>query len=120
MLRHVTPALLPLPCSRAVSAPASRAAELAERWSFVGAEATERWLWHALDHRTGKVLAYVVGLGNTASPPDTNLLRRIANTNNSSYYNSAYPAGDMIYATNNDELHAAFARLASEILRITM
>jgi insertion element IS1 protein InsB len=32
-----------------------------ERWSFVGAKATERWLWHALDHRTGRVLAYVIG-----------------------------------------------------------
>ncbi len=30
-------------------------------WSFVGAKATARWLWHALDHRTGRVLAYVVG-----------------------------------------------------------
>src|SRR5258706_13228837 len=30
-------------------------------WSFVGAKETERWLWHALDHHTGKVLAYVVG-----------------------------------------------------------
>ena len=30
-------------------------------WSFVGAKAHVRWLWHALDHHTGKVLAYVVG-----------------------------------------------------------
>ena len=30
-------------------------------WSFVGAKKTERWLWHAIDHHTGKVLAYVVG-----------------------------------------------------------
>jgi insertion element IS1 protein InsB len=30
-------------------------------WSFVGAKETERWLWHAIDHHTGKVLAYVVG-----------------------------------------------------------
>jgi insertion element IS1 protein InsB len=30
-------------------------------WSFVGAKARARWLWHALDHRTGRVLAYVVG-----------------------------------------------------------
>ena len=30
-------------------------------WSFVGAKKTERWLWHALDHRTGKVRAYEVG-----------------------------------------------------------
>jgi insertion element IS1 protein InsB len=37
------------------------AAELDEMWSYVGAKATARWLWHALDHRTGRVLAYVVG-----------------------------------------------------------
>ena len=30
-------------------------------WSFVGAKATERWLWHAIDHHTGRVLAYMVG-----------------------------------------------------------
>jgi insertion element IS1 protein InsB len=38
-----------------------RAAEVDEMWSFVGAKATERWLWHAIDHHTGRVLAYVVG-----------------------------------------------------------
>jgi len=30
-------------------------------WSFVGAKAKARWLWHALDHHTGRVLAYAVG-----------------------------------------------------------
>jgi insertion element IS1 protein InsB len=30
-------------------------------WSFVGAKARERWLWHAIDHHTGRVLAYVMG-----------------------------------------------------------
>ena len=30
-------------------------------WSFVGAKATERWLWHALDPHPGRVLAYGVG-----------------------------------------------------------
>ena len=29
-------------------------------WSFVGATATARWLWHAIDHRTGRVLAYAL------------------------------------------------------------
>jgi insertion element IS1 protein InsB len=38
-----------------------RAAELDEMWSFVGAKEKARWLWHALDHHTGRVLAYVVG-----------------------------------------------------------
>jgi insertion element IS1 protein InsB len=32
-----------------------------EMWSFVGDKDTERWLWHAVDHGTGKVLAYVLG-----------------------------------------------------------
>jgi len=32
-----------------------------EMWSYVGAKATERWLWHAIDHHTGRVLAYVLG-----------------------------------------------------------
>ena len=30
-------------------------------WSFVGSKANQRWLWHAIDHRTGEVLAYVFG-----------------------------------------------------------
>jgi insertion element IS1 protein InsB len=30
-------------------------------WSFVGAKARARWLWHALDRHPGRVLAYVVG-----------------------------------------------------------
>ena len=36
-------------------------AELDEMWSFVQAKAHPRWLWHAIDHHTGKVLAYVFG-----------------------------------------------------------
>jgi insertion element IS1 protein InsB len=37
------------------------AAEVDEMWSFVGKKKEPRWLWHALDHQTGKVLAYVFG-----------------------------------------------------------
>ena len=37
------------------------AAEVDEMWSFVGKKKAPRWLWHALEHRTGKVLAYVFG-----------------------------------------------------------
>jgi insertion element IS1 protein InsB len=36
-------------------------AEVDEMWSFVGRQKDQRWLWHAIDHRTGKVLAYVFG-----------------------------------------------------------
>ena len=36
-------------------------AEVDEMWSFVGKKKDHRWLWHAIDHRSGKVLAYVFG-----------------------------------------------------------
>lgn len=38
-----------------------KAAEIDEQWSFVGKKNRPRWLWHAIDHRNGKVLAYVLG-----------------------------------------------------------
>jgi insertion element IS1 protein InsB len=37
------------------------AAEVDEMWSFVGKKAHQRWLWHAIDHLTGVVLAYALG-----------------------------------------------------------
>jgi insertion element IS1 protein InsB len=37
------------------------AAEVDEMWSYVGKKHEPRWLWHALDHGTGKILAYVFG-----------------------------------------------------------
>ena len=36
-------------------------AEMDEMWSFVGKIEDQRWLWHAIDHQTGEVLAYVFG-----------------------------------------------------------
>jgi IS1 family transposase len=35
--------------------------ELDEQWSFVRKKGNQRWLWLAIDHMTGKVLAYVFG-----------------------------------------------------------
>jgi len=36
-------------------------AEMDAMWSFVGKQGNQRWLWHAIDHHTGAVLAYVFG-----------------------------------------------------------
>jgi insertion element IS1 protein InsB len=33
--------------------------ELDEMWSYVGKKAEPRWLWHAIDHHSGTVLASV-------------------------------------------------------------
>ena len=35
-------------------------AELDEMWSFVQSKQQQRWLWHAIDHSSGAVLAYVL------------------------------------------------------------
>ena len=32
-----------------------------EMWSFVGSKSQQRWLWPAMDHHTGQILAYVFG-----------------------------------------------------------
>ena len=39
----------------------SEEAELDEMWSYVGNKENQRWLWHAIDHHRGEVLAYVFG-----------------------------------------------------------
>lgn len=38
-----------------------KAVEIDEKWSFVGKKKQPRWLWHAIDHMNGNVLAYVFG-----------------------------------------------------------
>jgi insertion element IS1 protein InsB len=37
------------------------AAESDEMWSSGGKKKEPRWLWHVIDHQTGKGLAYVFG-----------------------------------------------------------
>jgi IS1 family transposase len=36
-------------------------AEMDQIWSYVGNKNNPRWLWHAIDHHTGAVLAYAFG-----------------------------------------------------------
>lgn len=35
--------------------------EVDEMWSYVGNKSNQRWLWHAIERASGKVLAYVLG-----------------------------------------------------------
>ena len=41
--------------------------ELDAMWSYVGKKAEPWWLWHAIDHHSGTVLAYVFGVGRIPS-----------------------------------------------------
>jgi insertion element IS1 protein InsB len=56
------------PDSEAVMVVRVEEVEMDEMWSFVGSKQHQRWLWHAIDHQTGKVLAYVL-----ATPEDSAL-----------------------------------------------
>ena len=57
VLRTLNPAEVTWDLERAGEAEA----EMDEMWSFVGHKGNPRWLWHAIAHHTGKVLAYVFG-----------------------------------------------------------
>jgi insertion element IS1 protein InsB len=50
-------------CPEAITVEVRRveAAEVDEMWSFVQSKAQQRWLWHAIDHLSGVVLAYALG-----------------------------------------------------------
>jgi insertion element IS1 protein InsB len=41
--------------------PRGLTSELDEMWSYVGKKAEPRWLWHAIDHVSGTVLASIFG-----------------------------------------------------------
>ncbi len=66
------------------------------------------------------VVVYTIGLGDfdANEPPDEILMRRVSNDSSSPTYDSSHPEGLYVFAPNNTQLNQAFARVASEILRI--
>ena len=63
VLTHVDPEQVEVEICRADELAQRRGltSELDEMWSYVGKKAEPRWLWHAIDHASGTVLAYVFG-----------------------------------------------------------
>ena len=63
VLQHLRPEQMEVAMYRADELPQRRGltSELDERWSYVGKKAEPRWLWQAIDHHRGTVLAYVFG-----------------------------------------------------------
>jgi insertion element IS1 protein InsB len=63
VLQHLHPAHVEVEICRAEELDQRRGltSELDEMWSYVGKKAQPRWLWHAIDHHSGPVLAYVFG-----------------------------------------------------------
>jgi len=63
VLKHLPPEHVEVEIWRADELEVRRglSSELDEMWSYVRSKAHPRWLWHAIDHHTGKVLASVFG-----------------------------------------------------------
>jgi insertion element IS1 protein InsB len=63
VLKHLPPEHVEVEIWRADELEVRRglSSELDEMWSYVRSKANPRWLWHAIDHHTGQVLAYVFG-----------------------------------------------------------
>ncbi len=61
---------------------------------------------------------YVVGLGG-AGAAEHELLKRIANTKDSTAFDSAAPTGLYLYAPSSSQLGLAFAQIGSEVLRLS-
>ena len=63
VLQHLPPEHVEVEIWRADALEVRRglSAELDEMWSYVRSKVNPRWLWYAIDHHTGKVLAYVFG-----------------------------------------------------------
>lgn len=88
-----------------------------DRPSSVGAAST-----NAADNAAKRIrqnmsmptIFYVIGLGDV----DSVLLKRIANDTTSPTYDRNEPTGLYVYAPDKTQLNQAFARIASEILRL--
>ena len=63
MVQHLHPEQVEVAIYRADELTQRRelTSELDEMWSYVGKKAEPRWLWQAIDHHSGTVLAYVFG-----------------------------------------------------------
>ena len=63
VLQHLNPEHVEVEIWRADALEVRRglSSERDEMWSYVRSKANPRWLWHAIDHHTGKVLAYGFG-----------------------------------------------------------
>jgi Flp pilus assembly protein TadG len=82
--------------------------------------------WNVLDNAAQKILAdsamniaiYTIGFTGNGGVDDV-LLKRIANTQDSSSYNSNYQSALYVPASDAQSLQQAFGQVASEVLRLT-
>jgi insertion element IS1 protein InsB len=100
------------------------AAEMDEMWSFVQKKERQRWLWHAIDHQSGAVLAYV--LGTHADPVFLQLKQLLAPFGISHFYTDDWgtyqrhlnPAQHEIGKANTQKIERKHLTLRRRIKRL--
>ena len=65
------------------------------------------------------VIIYSIGLGNAPYPISPDLLERVSNDPRSTIFDSSKPSGAFVPAPTSADIDAAFALVASEILRLS-
>jgi Flp pilus assembly protein TadG len=66
------------------------------------------------------VVIYTIGYNGGSEQPDEVWMKRISNDPTSSYYTTSEPPGLYVQAATTGDLSAAFAKVASEILRLAL
>ena len=65
-------------------------------------------------------MIYTIGYSGGSEAPDEVWMKRISNDPTSASYTTAEPPGLYVNATTTGDLSGAFARVASEILRLAL
>lgn len=88
----------------------------------VAKNAADNAAYRIRDDANLRPVIYAIGLGDPTNPsyaPDDVFMKRVANDPTSPSYNENQQTGLFVFAPDNTQLNQAFARVASEILRIS-
>lgn len=80
--------------------------------------ATDSAGWRIHNDAGLKVTIYVIAYTGTNGTPDTDLLKRLANTADSTSYNTSYQVGQYVEGSDAAGLAQAFQTVAASILRL--
>lgn len=81
-------------------------------WSFVQNKRQQRWLWHAIDHNTGDILAYTFG------SREDEVFKELKELLKPFKINKIYTDGNWTYARNiHNEMHIIGKRNTQKIER---
>ena len=96
----------------------STSPNIANNVGIAGWNATDTAGQRILNDTNLNVTIYVIGYSGSGGNPDTYLLKRLANTKDSSNYSTSWQVGQYVPASDQDGLAQAFQAVAASILRL--